>query len=156
MLTLLLVPINGDIFYTDFFSLRSWALSHNRDSLRMCANKVKHWKWISQSSALLILTSWIHKCLWIWRIAAGGWSHLPHFHSLWLRFFFCKWLPVLGAAVPNFLDRRKLLLCLPSPLSSFIFHTVWQTWSGWVMDGAKGWWLFTVFPSCSGRFTCLK
>lgn len=44
-------------------------------------------------------------------------------------FFSCKWFPVLGAAVPNFLDRCKLLLPLPSSFFffSFIFYTVWQT-----------------------------
>lgn len=35
--------------------------------------------------------------------------------------FPCNWLPPLGAAVPNFLDRCKLLLPLPSSFSSFIF-----------------------------------
>lgn len=95
------------------FSLTIWALSHNKDSLIMCVNKFKHYKWILQSSAQLILSSWIQKCLWIWKIAVGRWSHLLYLHRLWLHFLPCKWFPILGDAVPNFLDRCKLLLHLP-------------------------------------------
>lgn len=108
------------------FSLTIWALSHNNDSLIMCVNKFKHYRWILQSSARLILSSWIQKCLWIWKTAVGRWSHLLYLHRLWLHFFPCKWFPILGDAVPNFLDRCKLLLRLPFLFSSFMFYTIWQ------------------------------
>lgn len=49
------------------------------DSLQMHVNKFKCYKWILQPSVLVILTSWIQKCLWIWRIVFGGMISSPSF-----------------------------------------------------------------------------
>lgn len=61
-----------------------------------------------------------------------------------------KWFPILQVAVPNFVDRCKLALPLPS---SFIFHAVWPTemLSNRCVDGT---WLFTAFSSSLGNFKC--
>lgn len=77
----------------------------------MHVNKFKCYKWILQSSVLVILTSWIQKCLWIWRIVLGGMISSPSFtYSL---VSFSPATPSMhSASKPDFPEKDKLLLLL--------------------------------------------
>lgn len=149
-----MIPINRDIFHTDSFCLQC-EFYLIRETAWECVLTNSNTEWILQSSALLPLISWIHKCLWIWKTAAGRWSHLPSLHSLWLYFFSCKWLPILVTAMPNFQDRHKSLLLLPSSFFlKIIFYTVWQTGTpsnGWCLGMVT-----IVFSLYLRHFRCLN
>lgn len=135
-----MISINRDIFHTDSFCLQC-EFYLIKETAWECVLTNSNTEWILQSSALLPLISWIHKCLWIWKTAAGRWSHLPSLHSLWLYFFSCKWLPILVTAMPNFQDRHKSLLLLPSSFLKKLYFILYDKLEHRVMDGAWGWWL---------------
>lgn len=75
----------------------------------MHVNEFKCYKWILQSSVLVILTSWIQKCLWIWRIVLGGMISSPSF-TYSLVSFSPATHSMHSASKPDFPEKDKLLL----------------------------------------------
>lgn len=119
-----MISVNRGIFHTDIFHLQYECYLITKTA-QECVLTNSNTKWILQSSALFILTSWIQKCLWIWKIAAGGWSHLPYLYSLWLHFLSYKWLPLyLELQCQTFLTGINYCY-LSLSLSLFFFFSIY-------------------------------